>query len=308
VRPRWILPLIVLAFAFPAAAAAQSGEFDNPSWTALPAATAANTTPSCPLTADDDYQCQVPDASLPPQDSSNPERYLDSAYWPAEKRPDIEIYAIQKYGYGYENCASQLPHYCFLTDAQAVGYPISHTPAVGDLWVAPGECLAWGGSGGALPSGCTDSASDWYIGYVEQVFPDGSFIQSWGGSATTADSGLSETWFSGAMDASTDFIGLMPAGTPLPAASTTTTTGTTTPTGTTTTTTTTPAPSRCVVPRLLRRTLAQARLALSRAHCRLGRVTRPRHVTRHHVLRVWRQSPATGSRHAARFAVAVSLR
>jgi hypothetical protein len=301
VRRRWILPLIALAFTFPTAAAAQSGEFDNPSWAALPAPAAANTTPSCPLTADDDYQCQVPDSSLPPQDSANPERYLDSAYWPAEKRPDIEIYAIQKYGYGYENCAAELPHYCFLLDAQAVGYPISHTPAVGDLWVAPGECLAWGGSGATLPSGCTDSAADWYIGYVEQVFPDGSFIQSWGGSATTADSGLSETWFSGAMDAFTDFIGLMPAGTPLPGAGTTTTT-------TTTSTTTSRTTGRCVVPRLLRRTLAQARRALTRAHCRLGRVTRPRHVPARRVLLVWRQSAPAGSDRAARFAVAVSVR
>lgn len=303
-RPRWILSLVLLALALPAAAAAQNGEFDNPSWTALPAATASNTTPSCPLTVADDFQCQVPDSSLPPQDSSNPERYLDSAYWPAEKRPDIEIYAIQQYGYGYQNCAAELPHYCFLTDAQAVGYPISHTPAVGDLWVAPGECLAWGGSGAALPSGCTDSASDWYIGYVEQVFPDGSFVQSWGGSTTAADSGLSETWFSGSMNPYTDFIGLMPAGTPLPGASTTTTTGTTT----TTTTTTSVTTIRCVVPRLLHRTLTQARLALTRDHCRLGRVTRPRHVSPRHVLHVWRQSTAAGSKHATRFAVSVSVR
>lgn len=295
-RAHWILPLCVLALVFPAAASAATGEFENPSWTQLPTATAYNTTPSCAPDADNAYDCVVPDSSLPPQDGANPERYLDSAYWPAEKRPDIEMYAIQKYGYAYQNCAADLAHYCFLVDAQAVGYPVTHTPQVGDLWVAPGECLAWGGSGAALPSGCTDSASDWYVGYVEQVFPDGSFIQSWGGSMTAADSGLGETWFSGAMDPYTDFIGLMPAGTPLPGSSTTTTT------------TTPSTPTACVVPRLLHQTLAQARSALSRAHCRLGRVKRPRHVSRHHLLRVWHQSAPAGATHVARFAVALSLR
>ena len=40
--------------------------------------------------------------------------------------------------------------------------------------------------------------------------PDGAVLQSWGGSDTPADSGLGESWFFGAMDPYTDFIGLMP--------------------------------------------------------------------------------------------------
>jgi hypothetical protein len=191
--------------------AAPGGEFSNPSPNAPPPASAYNTTPSCPPTAGNNYYCSAPTSSWPPEDASSPERYLNSAYWPAEKRPDVETYAIQQYGYDYQNCSAKMTHYCFLVDAQAVGYPVTHTPQVGDLWLAPGECLAWG-SGAALPAGCTDNGSDWYLGYVEQVFPDGSFIQSWGGSDTPADSGIGETWFSGAMDPYTDFIGFFPAG------------------------------------------------------------------------------------------------
>jgi len=193
-----------------------SGEFADPSWTSLPAASVYNTTPSCPPTASNNWSCEVPTSALPPQDLNNPERYLNSAYWPAEKRLDIEIYAIQQYGYSYNNCSSYLPHYCFLADAEAAGYPISHTPAVGDLWVAPGECLAWADEGGALPADCSDSDTDWYIGYVEALLPNGGFIQSWGGSTTAADSGLAVTEFYGTMDPYTDFIGLMPPGSPQP--------------------------------------------------------------------------------------------
>jgi hypothetical protein len=161
------------------------------------------------VTAQGDYQCEVPQNLWPPRDPNHGERYLNSAYWPEEKRPDIADYAIGRYGYEYENRSSHLPHYCFLLDAEAVGYPISHTPKVGDLWVAPCDKLALEGSG--FDFECGDAgATDWFLGYVEKVFQDGSFIQSWGGSSTPADSGLSLTWFSSSMDAYTEFIHLMP--------------------------------------------------------------------------------------------------
>jgi hypothetical protein len=176
--------------------------------------------PACAPTQSNNWDCEVPTASWPPHDVSNPEIYLNSAYWPAEERPDIEMYAIQRYGYNYKNCIADLPHYCFLVDARAVGYPVTHKPAVGDLWLAPGECLIWGDQTGVSePTSCSDRDTDWYVGYVEQVFPDGSFLQSWGGSDTPADSGLALTLFSGAMDPDTDFIGLRPRGTPLPGTS-----------------------------------------------------------------------------------------
>ena len=121
----------------------------GPVWTQLPAPSVYNTTPSCALNATDYYQCAP--SSLPPKDASNPERYLNSAYWPAEKRPDIEIYAVQKYGYDYQNCTAKLPHYCFLLDAQAVGYPVTHMPQAGRSVARSRRVSGLGGSGSSLP-------------------------------------------------------------------------------------------------------------------------------------------------------------
>jgi len=196
---------------------AQVDEFHQPSWTELPPPSSENTTPSCPLTAANDYQCEVAASALPPRDSNNTAAYLNSGYWPSEKRPDIEVYAANWFPtLPGESCLQHLAHYCYLVDAERAGYPVTHSPEVGDLWFAQGQCIAWGGPSGPAPtSGCMADQS-WYMGYVEQVFPDGSFIQSWGGSTTPADSGLAVTWFSGAMDAYTDFVPLMPQGTPLP--------------------------------------------------------------------------------------------
>lgn len=202
------LVLASAAHAQPRRATDVINEFANPSSHQPPAPTAFNTTPACAPTKQNGFNCEVPTSALPPQDPSNPEYYLNSAYWPAEKRPDIEQYAIQVYGYHYKNCLAQLPHYCFLLDAEAVGYPVSHTPQVGDLWLARCPDLTWMNGGSA---GCGGDTG-WYLGYVDQVFPDGSFIQSWGGSTTAADSGLSLSWMSGVMDANTEFIGFFPSG------------------------------------------------------------------------------------------------
>jgi hypothetical protein len=65
---------------------------------------------------------------------------------------------------------------------------------------------------------------------------------------------------------------------------------------------------RCVVPNVRHMKLAQAKRALSDADCRVGEVHRPRHVSRHHVLRVTSQSAAFGSRHAANYSVNLSLK
>jgi hypothetical protein len=215
------------------ASATDLGEFQSPSWTSLPTASPYNTTPNCPVSVGDPI-CNVPESEWPPPDPANPEweqiknpdgswdtdhtGYINSAYWPAEKRPDIETYAVQKYGYNYQNCSSLLPHYCFLLDAETVGYSVTHTPVVGDLWFSPGECLLWAYSTAEheAPSCNPASNTDWYIGYVEQVFPDGSFIQSWGGSDTPADSGIELTLFSGAMNQDTDFVPVLPVGSPPP--------------------------------------------------------------------------------------------
>ena len=64
---------------------------------------------------------------------------------------------------------------------------------------------------------------------------------------------------------------------------------------------------RCVVPQLRHMTIGHARRALRRAHCRLGKVHRPPHVGRNRVLHVTRQSPRSGTKHTASYAVNVKL-
>jgi hypothetical protein len=68
-----------------------------------------------------------------------------------------------------------------------------------------------------------------------------------------------------------------------------------------------PTPAGCVVPRLHHMSLAHARRALRTAGCKLGKVHKPRHRARHHVLRVRRQSPRAGSRRSAGTRVSVVL-
>lgn len=65
--------------------------------------------------------------------------------------------------------------------------------------------------------------------------------------------------------------------------------------------------NRCVVPKLKGSTLAKAKRALKRAHCRLGKVRKPGHVRRGFQLVVGSQSPAAGSSRAAGAKVAVRL-
>jgi surface antigen len=64
----------------------------------------------------------------------------------------------------------------------------------------------------------------------------------------------------------------------------------------------------CVVPRLEHMTLADARRALRHAHCQLGKVRQPRHVHRHHVLRVTYQSARPETKHTANYHVNIHLR
>jgi len=63
----------------------------------------------------------------------------------------------------------------------------------------------------------------------------------------------------------------------------------------------------CAIPGLRHATLRRARTLLRRDHCVLGTVTRPRHVARHHVLRVRTQSAARGARYRAGYAVNVTV-
>jgi hypothetical protein len=65
--------------------------------------------------------------------------------------------------------------------------------------------------------------------------------------------------------------------------------------------------ARCKVPNLKHMTLRQAERALRQAHCHLGELHRPRHVTRHRVLGVTKQSARPRSNHTANFPVNVTL-
>jgi hypothetical protein len=72
-------------------------------------------------------------------------------------------------------------------------------------------------------------------------------------------------------------------------------------------TTATPTRTACVVPKLRRMTLAQAKRSLVRAHCRAGRIRRPKTVRAHYILRISGQSARTGTRHSPGYRVNVVL-
>ena len=226
--------------------AGRVGEFQNPSWTTLPAASVYNTTPTCPVAVGNPY-CSVPLLAAPPPDPGNSEwllrarnadgtwdqnatGYVNSAYWPSEKRPDIQNYALPA---AAKDCASRMWHYCYLSGAEAVGYPLGHTPVVGDLAVYPGECDApvWNADLTEDSPGqdCDPSTNmDWYAEYVEQVNPDGTWVGSDAGLCipacqygaddldTAYDSGIVIALHAPSMDPDVEFIGLMPAGSPKP--------------------------------------------------------------------------------------------
>lgn len=57
----------------------------------------------------------------------------------------------------------------------------------------------------------------------------------------------------------------------------------------------TPVVVKCAVPKLKGLTLTKTRTALTRAHCSLGHMTKPKKVKRHHILRVASQSLRPGT-------------
>jgi hypothetical protein len=63
----------------------------------------------------------------------------------------------------------------------------------------------------------------------------------------------------------------------------------------------------CTVPRLKGKTLKRAKRALKHAHCKLGKVKRPRHRRRHRRLRVVRQRPRAGKHYRPGHKVRVRL-
>jgi hypothetical protein len=66
-----------------------------------------------------------------------------------------------------------------------------------------------------------------------------------------------------------------------------------------------PAAARCVVPRVNGKTLAQSKKRLTRAHCVLGHVHKPKNAR--HVLRVTHQAPRAGATEPAKHRVSLTL-
>jgi hypothetical protein len=217
-----VIAASMIAFGASAAGAATktvtaTDEFQAPSWTSLPARSVYNRLPSCKLDKADGYMCYPAiSGSAQAADPDNPEYYVNSAYWPAEQRPDIEHYAMNRYGYFYDhNCQDNTVHYCFYLDAKKLGYPTSHTPKVGDLAVFPGGCATSGQTAPVDPNCLKDDPHDWYVEYVQHVYKNGAYIGSGGGAAdnnnvNNIDSGIIEQVVSKNSDKYTHFIGLMP--------------------------------------------------------------------------------------------------
>ena len=86
---------------------------------------------------------------------------------------------------------------------------MTHTPQVGDLFLA--RCDDFMVASGAPATNCP-LGNIYYLGYVDQVLSDGSFIVTEGGSTTSSDSGLAFEWLSGSMDPNSYFIGFFPPG------------------------------------------------------------------------------------------------
>ena len=139
----------------------------------LPQKDRYNRTPDCPVSAQTPYCVWNQE---PPYDPGNPESYgpddywENCAYWTAEKRPDIEQLAVQRYGYPPSpgGAADWKP------DAVKAGYPVNHRPRVGDVavWVPPlGR----------------------HVAYVEKVKPSGAIIVSEMDFGTTAGKGAGAT-------------------------------------------------------------------------------------------------------------------
>ena len=103
-----------------------------------------------------------------PPDPNNIEEYGQCTYWAAEKRPDIAYEAEYVYGYPQYHGA-----FDWEVDAAAAGYPIDHTPRVGDLAASPPGYTFTSSDGTTWTAGSVG-----HLTYVEQVNSDGSFVVS----------------------------------------------------------------------------------------------------------------------------------
>lgn len=87
--------------------------------------------------------------------------YYNCAYWAAEKRPDVWVNAVWKYGYSSRRPGA----WRVAVDAKKAGYSVDHKPAAGDI-------AAWGRNAqmGTTGAGVTYTASPGgHVAYVEKV-------------------------------------------------------------------------------------------------------------------------------------------
>ena len=128
--------------------------------------------------------------------------YVNCAYWAAEKRPDVWVGAVWRYGYDQARPGA----WNIELDAARAGFPIDHTPHAGDLAVwrpnAPIGSVAGGSRYTASPGG--------HVAYVEKVNRDGTVVISQMG-AGNHTGGYTSTL---RLDPGTFFIHRLPAGNP----------------------------------------------------------------------------------------------
>jgi surface antigen len=135
-------------------------------------------TPSAYNTTPPGELWQVPKDPCNTEGRSGNEYYENCAYWAAEKRPDIWVEAVWKYGY------SQPPGgaWNIELDARRAGFPIDHVPAAGDVAAWPSD----GAMGAVVPfPGAQENAWEtWtaspggHVAYVEAAEPGGIIVIS----------------------------------------------------------------------------------------------------------------------------------
>lgn len=96
--------------------------------------------------------------------------YFNCAYWTAEKRPDVWVNAVWKFGYSTKKPGA----WRILVDAKKAGYPTDHKPQAGDI-------AAWGRNApmGNAPGGTHYTASPGgHVAYVEKVLSKSKIVMS----------------------------------------------------------------------------------------------------------------------------------
>jgi surface antigen len=96
--------------------------------------------------------------------------YDNCAYWAAEKRPDVWVKAVWKYGYSTKKPGA----WRIKADAHRAGYSINHRPQAGDI-------AAWGRNAamGHSPDGVSYTASPGgHVAYVENVASKAKIVMS----------------------------------------------------------------------------------------------------------------------------------